>query len=209
MCNNYTLTSYMVMYACIWCVCAFLLHQESPDLILGRWTPHFWGGSVTHAIKLPEEEVTAATPPRCDTPSIFTSGKNRRNPLFVLSKSPSSLVRQSARATQLWCATTPCHREQGSAATASLLGLFISCLTTMVRSCHTPSLHKIRGAHLKFNGRCWINPVDLWNRIHGLGLHTHGHIPPFYLRKIIQKFLENHGIVSFCWIVPMFILIMF
>jgi hypothetical protein len=116
--NNYTLTSYMVMYACIWCVCAFLLHQESPDLILGRWTPCFWGASVTHAIKL-REEVTAATLPRHDTPLIFTSGKNHRNPLFILCKSPSSLVHQSARAAQLRCATTLCHREQGSAVTAS------------------------------------------------------------------------------------------
>jgi hypothetical protein len=30
------------------CVCAFSLRRESPDMILGDKTPHFWGGSVTH-----------------------------------------------------------------------------------------------------------------------------------------------------------------
>jgi hypothetical protein len=29
------------------CVCAFSLRRESPDMILGDKTPHFWGGSVT------------------------------------------------------------------------------------------------------------------------------------------------------------------
>jgi hypothetical protein len=29
------------------CMHAFSLHRESPDLDPGRWTPHFWGGSVT------------------------------------------------------------------------------------------------------------------------------------------------------------------
>jgi hypothetical protein len=33
-CNNSTWTSYMVLYACMCCVCVFLLRRESPDLIL-------------------------------------------------------------------------------------------------------------------------------------------------------------------------------
>jgi hypothetical protein len=30
---------------------AFSLHRESTDLDPGRWTPHFWGGSITTGIR--------------------------------------------------------------------------------------------------------------------------------------------------------------
>jgi hypothetical protein len=33
----------MLMYY----VCTFSFHRESPDIILGDESPHFWGGSVT------------------------------------------------------------------------------------------------------------------------------------------------------------------
>jgi hypothetical protein len=35
MCNNYTWTSYIVLYACTWCVRAFSFRRESRDIILG------------------------------------------------------------------------------------------------------------------------------------------------------------------------------
>jgi hypothetical protein len=34
---------------------AFSLHRESPDLDTGRWTPHFWGGSITEALGTQEQ----------------------------------------------------------------------------------------------------------------------------------------------------------
>jgi hypothetical protein len=37
----------MVLNASYVCLHAFSLHQESLDLDPERWTPHFWGGSVT------------------------------------------------------------------------------------------------------------------------------------------------------------------
>jgi hypothetical protein len=46
-CNKLVVKEIMVLNASYVCLHAFLLHQESPDLDPGRWTPHFWGGSVT------------------------------------------------------------------------------------------------------------------------------------------------------------------
>jgi hypothetical protein len=37
----------MILNASYVCLHAFSLHRESPDPDPGRWTPHFWGGSVT------------------------------------------------------------------------------------------------------------------------------------------------------------------
>jgi hypothetical protein len=46
-CNNWVFKEIMVLNASYVCLHAFSLHRESPDPDLGRWTPHFWGGSVT------------------------------------------------------------------------------------------------------------------------------------------------------------------
>jgi hypothetical protein len=39
------------------CVCAFSLRRESPDMILGDKTPHFWGGSVTLGVTSVEDKL--------------------------------------------------------------------------------------------------------------------------------------------------------
>jgi hypothetical protein len=46
-CNNlfFHWNSVFVCFVCVFDVS--LLHQESPDLDHGRWTPQIWGGSVT------------------------------------------------------------------------------------------------------------------------------------------------------------------
>jgi hypothetical protein len=46
-CNNSIFNEIMVLNASYVCLHAFLLHQESPDLDPRRWTPHFWGSSIT------------------------------------------------------------------------------------------------------------------------------------------------------------------
>jgi hypothetical protein len=46
-CNNLILNEIMVLNVSCVCLHAFSLHRESPDLDPERWTPHFWGGSVT------------------------------------------------------------------------------------------------------------------------------------------------------------------
>jgi hypothetical protein len=50
-CNNLMFNEIMVLNASYVCLHAFSLRRESPDLDPGRWTPHFWGGSVTTAIR--------------------------------------------------------------------------------------------------------------------------------------------------------------
>jgi hypothetical protein len=46
-CNKLILKEIMVLNASYVCLHALSLHRESPDPDPGRWTPHFWGGSVT------------------------------------------------------------------------------------------------------------------------------------------------------------------
>jgi hypothetical protein len=46
-CNNLIFNEIMVLNALYVCLHAFSLRRESPDLDPIRWTPHFWGGSVT------------------------------------------------------------------------------------------------------------------------------------------------------------------
>jgi hypothetical protein len=46
-CNNLIVNEIRVLIASYVCLHAFSLCQESPDPDPRRWTPHFWGGSVT------------------------------------------------------------------------------------------------------------------------------------------------------------------
>jgi hypothetical protein len=46
-CNNLILKEIMILNSLYLCLHAFSLHRESPDPDPGRWTPHFWGGSIT------------------------------------------------------------------------------------------------------------------------------------------------------------------
>jgi hypothetical protein len=46
-CNNLIFNKIIVLNASYVCLHAFSLRWESPDPDPGRWTPHFWGGSVT------------------------------------------------------------------------------------------------------------------------------------------------------------------
>jgi hypothetical protein len=50
-CNNLILNEIMVLNASFVCLHAFSLRRESPNLDPERWTPHFWGGSVTAGIR--------------------------------------------------------------------------------------------------------------------------------------------------------------
>jgi hypothetical protein len=45
--NNLILKEIMVLNASYVCLHAFSLRRESPDPDPGRWTPYFWGGSIT------------------------------------------------------------------------------------------------------------------------------------------------------------------
>jgi hypothetical protein len=56
-CNNLIFNEIMVLNDSYVCLHAFSLRRESPDLDPGRRTPHFWGGSVTHAIGTPPVTV--------------------------------------------------------------------------------------------------------------------------------------------------------
>jgi hypothetical protein len=51
-CSNLIFNEIIVLNASYVCLHAFLLYWESPDPDPGRWTPHFWGGSVTPLIVL-------------------------------------------------------------------------------------------------------------------------------------------------------------
>jgi hypothetical protein len=46
-CNNLIFNEIRVLNASYVCLHAFSLRRESPDPDPRRWTPHFWGGSVT------------------------------------------------------------------------------------------------------------------------------------------------------------------
>jgi hypothetical protein len=46
-CNNLIFNKIMILNASYVCLHAFSLRRESPNPDPGRWTPHFWGGSVT------------------------------------------------------------------------------------------------------------------------------------------------------------------
>jgi hypothetical protein len=50
-CNNLIFNEIMVLNASYVCLLTFSLRRESLDLDLRRWTPHFWGGSVTASIQ--------------------------------------------------------------------------------------------------------------------------------------------------------------
>jgi hypothetical protein len=51
-CNNLIFNEIIVLNASYMCLHAFSVHRESPDPDLGRWTPHFWGSSVTTSIRV-------------------------------------------------------------------------------------------------------------------------------------------------------------
>jgi hypothetical protein len=52
--NNLIFNEIMILNASYVCLCAFLLHRESPNPDPGRRTTHFCGGSVISSVQIPE-----------------------------------------------------------------------------------------------------------------------------------------------------------
>jgi hypothetical protein len=50
-CNNLIFNEIVVLNVSYVCLHAFSLHRESSDLDPERWTPYFWGGSITAGIR--------------------------------------------------------------------------------------------------------------------------------------------------------------
>jgi hypothetical protein len=67
-CNNLIINETIVLNASYVCLQAYSLRQESPDPDPGRWTPHFWGGSITAMhTRRALSPVRHPTRPRCSS----------------------------------------------------------------------------------------------------------------------------------------------
>jgi hypothetical protein len=102
-CNNLIFNEIMVLNASFVCLHEFSLRRESPDLDPKRWTPHFWGGSVTARIRARSGLNTHSR--HLKIPTMFT--------VRTLSpyKDYSSLLRWQANIC-IYIATTGLHRQR-------------------------------------------------------------------------------------------------